>query len=91
MTRAPHAPQTAVKDHSMRKRLLLLVAATTAASSLLFFVSPADAVSTRHFTLDDAASLGGGELDGTMVHSSGRVTVGVALARVELEGASLET
>lgn len=73
----------------MRKRLILLVAATAAASSLLFFVSPADAVSTRHFTLDDAASLSGGELEGTMVHSDGRVTVGVALARVELEGAAL--
>ncbi len=73
----------------MRKRLILLVAATTAASSLLFFVNPADAVSTRHFTLDDAASLSGGELEGTMVHSSGQVTVGVALARVELDGAAL--
>ncbi len=73
----------------MRKRLILLVAATSAASSLLFFVNPADAVSTRHFTLDDAASLSGGELDGTMVHSSGQVTVGVALSRVELDGAAL--
>ncbi|MEM9074239.1 MAG: WD40 repeat domain-containing protein, partial [Myxococcota bacterium] len=73
----------------MRKRLLPLIALTAAASTSFWFVSPADAVSTRHFTLDNAESLGGGELDGTMVHSSGQVTVGVELARVELEGASL--
>ena len=38
-------------------RLYLLLALATAGSSVLFLASPADAVSTRHFTLDDAAEL----------------------------------
>lgn len=72
------------------RTLVGLVATTSIISiSLFFFVSPADAVSTRHFTLDDAASLSAGELDGTMVHSQGHVTVGVSVARTELEGATL--
>lgn len=70
-------------------RLLLLVTLTSLVSASLFFVSPVDAVATRHFTLDDAESLSAGELDGTMVHSQGHVTVGVAVSRIELDGATL--
>lgn len=74
----------------MKRKLLSLVALTSITSASLFFVvSPVDAVATRHFTLDNAASLSAGELDGTMVHSQGHITVGVSVARTELEGATL--
>ena len=72
-----------------KRKLLLLIALTTALSASLLFVSPVDAVATRNFTLDDAESLGAGELDGTMVHSDGHVTVGVSVSRIGLEGATL--
>ena len=45
----------------MNRRLYALLALTSVASSALLLASPADAVSTRHFTLDDAASLAAGE------------------------------
>ncbi|HJK91886.1 MAG TPA: hypothetical protein RMH26_14225, partial [Polyangiaceae bacterium LLY-WYZ-15_(1-7)] len=75
----------------MKRRLLTFVAITTLASLSVFAVSPADAVSTRHFTLDDADDLAAGELDGTMVLDSGQLAVGVGVARVELEGAVLSS
>lgn len=71
----------------MRSRLLLLTAAMALASALvLAFTESADAVSTQVFVLDDAASLAAGELDGTAVHSDGRVTIGLEARRLELEG-----
>lgn len=73
----------------MLRRLTVLLALATAASSALFLASPADAVSTRHFTLDDATELAAGELEGTMVWSTGQVVVGAQVARVALEGAAL--
>lgn len=74
----------------MRSRLLLLTAATALVSGLvLAFAQSADAVSTQQFVLDDAASLAAGELDGTAVHSDGRVTLGLEARRLELEGVDL--
>ena len=73
----------------MNKRLLVLIVAASVASTLFFMSNSVDAVATRHFTLDDAESLSGGELEGTMVHSRGFVSVGVGVARVQLEGAAL--
>ncbi|MEZ4246894.1 MAG: hypothetical protein R3B99_01430 [Polyangiales bacterium] len=73
----------------MNRRLYALLALTSVASSALLLASPADAVSTRHFTLDDAASLAAGELEGTMVWSTGQVVVGAQVARVALDGASV--
>ncbi|MBX3246270.1 MAG: hypothetical protein KF901_03730 [Myxococcales bacterium] len=75
----------------MNRRLLSLLALTTLASLGLVFVSPADAVSTRHFLLDDAEGLAAGELEGTMVLSTGEVVVGAQLARIGLENAALAT
>ncbi len=73
----------------MNRRLYVLLALASAASSALWLASPVDAVSTRHFTLDDASELSAGELDGTMVWSTGQVVVGAQVARVALEGASV--
>ena len=71
----------------MKKRLLLLVTLATTLSSLALFAPHADAVTTLHFSLDNAASLAAGELDGTMVHSRGHVTVGAQTTRIELSEA----
>ena len=72
---------------SIPKRALLMtcVAALGSAALLLAFRSPADAVSTRRFLLDDAASLAAGELDGTAVHSDGSVTAGAELRRIAMD------
>jgi len=78
------------KTTKRQRRLLALVGTTSAAAfAVLLAAGPADAVSTRRFILDDAESLGAGELDGTMVHSSGQVVVGAQVARVALGEAGL--
>lgn len=72
------------------QRLLLTILATSVLSfAMLSFVGTADAVSTRHFTLDGSTELAQGELEGVMVHSDGHVTLGVGHERIELEGASV--
>lgn len=69
----------------MRTRLLLTITAASAAAALVLVAAdPVDAVSTRSFLLDDAASLAAGELDATAVHSNGSVTTGAQVTRVEL-------
>jgi outer membrane protein assembly factor BamB len=68
-----------------RPRLLLATAAATLVSVLVGLVaSRVDAVGTRSFELDDAASLAAGELHRTAVHSDGRVTTSVELRRIAL-------
>ncbi|HEY8426752.1 MAG TPA: hypothetical protein VIL20_00195 [Sandaracinaceae bacterium] len=56
----------------------------SAALSGAIVLGTAEAVSTERFVLDDAGSLGAGELIRTVVHSDGRVTIGPELARVAL-------
>ena len=67
-----------------RTRLTLLVTAASVASAFLVIARPAIAVVTRHFTLDSASSLEAGEMDGTMVLSSGKVTLGAEVRRLEM-------
>lgn len=86
----PNRPRTMTTRSRIRRPLLAgLLTATTLLAGTFAFVTPAEAVSTRHFTLDDAGALAAGELDGAMVTSDGRVRVGVAVRRVELGGAAL--
>ena len=54
------------------------------AGLVLFVAVSAHAVTTKRFVLDDAASLSAGELEGTSVHSSGMVTVGVKTTRTQI-------
>ncbi|MFW6050609.1 MAG: hypothetical protein ACODAU_05515 [Myxococcota bacterium] len=63
--------------------------AASAPVALLLSAAAATAVSTRHFTLDDAESLAAGELDGTAVHSDGSVTVGARVRRLPLGEAAV--
>lgn len=49
----------------------------------------AEAVGTRSFLLDDAKTLAEGKLDGTAVHSTGHVTLGLEAQRIELPQVSL--
>lgn len=72
-----------------RRALLLALATSVAAVALTLVVPRADAVSTRSFVLDDAASLAAGELDGTAVHSDGSVTIGVGTRRIGLDDAAV--
>ncbi len=69
-----------------RIRALLLVVSTSILSIFLAFfaIDPVEAVATRSFDLDDAASLAAGELQRTTVYSDGRVTAGVELRRVAM-------
>ncbi|MEM9192398.1 MAG: hypothetical protein AAGF12_24700 [Myxococcota bacterium] len=67
---------------------ILLAAALGLAVAVLAIVAiqgSADAISTRSFVLDDAASLAAGELDGTAVHSNGSVTAGAAVRRIPFD------
>ena len=76
---------------SKTSRRALALTALTAILSLpvALLAPPADAVSTRSFVLDDAASLAAGELEGTAVHSDGSVTIGVQTRRIGLDEAAL--
>lgn len=69
-----------------RTRAFLLVLSTSLPSALvaLYATGSAEAVATRSFELDDAASLAAGELQRTAVHSDGRVTTGVELRRIAM-------
>ncbi|HJL15295.1 MAG TPA: hypothetical protein RMH99_06555 [Sandaracinaceae bacterium LLY-WYZ-13_1] len=66
------------------RRVVLTAAAGAALSAALVLASEAGAVSTERFVLDDAESLAAGDLIRTAVHSDGRVTAGVELARLAL-------
>ncbi|MBW2461554.1 MAG: hypothetical protein JRH11_07895 [Deltaproteobacteria bacterium] len=72
-----------------RRALLLAVTTSVAAVALALIAPRADAVSTRSFVLDDAATLAAGELDGTAVHSDGSVTIGVGTRRIGLDEAAV--
>jgi sugar lactone lactonase YvrE len=64
--------------------VLTSIASIASMGVALSIVLPAEAVGTRSFELDDAASLAAGELQRTAVHSDGRVTTGVELRRIAL-------
>jgi outer membrane protein assembly factor BamB len=64
---------------------LAAMSALGSAVLVLALDGPADAVSTRSFSLDDAASLAAGELDGTAVHSNGSVTASAETRRIGLD------
>lgn len=75
-----------------RPALLALTAAATAASAVaswLALSTPAAAVSTRSFRLDDADSLREGTLSGAAVSSDGSVVPGVETRRVALPDAAV--
>lgn len=69
---------------SLRTRALLFAAASAVASTVVLIALPASAVSTRHFSLDDAGDFERGELDGAMVRSDGAVVPGVTTKRLGL-------
>jgi len=71
-------------NRSLRTRALLFAAASALASTVVLIALPASAVSTRHFTLDDAGDFNRGELDGAMVRSDGAVVPGVTTTRLGL-------
>ena len=73
-----------LRPSSLSSRSVGLALAGAVASVALVLASPAGAVGTRSFELDDAASLAAGELVRTAVHSDGRVTAGVELRRLAL-------
>lgn len=63
---------------------MVLALFSTALSIGLVWVGSAGAISTGRFVLDDAESLGAGELIRTTVQSDGRVESGAELARIAL-------
>lgn len=69
---------------SLRRVARLALGGALLSTALVWAVAHAGAVSTERFLLDDATSLAAGELRRTAVHSDGRVTAGVELARIAL-------
>lgn len=76
--------QHQINPSARRRTTVQLVIALCAVSAL--FTGTALAVSSQRFRLDSREQLSGGELDGTMVRSDGRVVRGAATDRIELEG-----
>jgi len=62
----------------------LAILAALGAVTTLAVVATVDAISTRSFVIDDAATMAAGELDGAAVHSNGSITPGGKLARIEM-------
>ncbi|MFW5920883.1 MAG: hypothetical protein ACOCUS_03505, partial [Polyangiales bacterium] len=77
-------PETTREAKIRNRRLAAIVVACAGAALAAWLVSSARAVSTRSFLLDSARDLSAGEMDGTAVHSDGRVTVGAQLTRLAL-------
>lgn len=71
-------------QRTVRTRALLFAALSALVCSVVLIALPASAVSTRHFTLDDAGDFDKGELDGAMVRSDGAVVPGVTTKRLGL-------
>ena len=69
---------------AMNRLLAASVGASATLSIAALVAAPASAVSTRHFSLDDADDFDGGELDGAMLRSDGAVVPGVTTRRVAL-------
>jgi hypothetical protein len=63
----------------------LVLVGTALLVGVACFAPPANAVSTRHFLLDDAGSLSAGELEATAVTSDGSVIPSVETRRLEIE------
>jgi hypothetical protein len=63
---------------------LFCLTSAVALASVFVWSEVASAVSTRSFVLDDAASLGAGELHHVAVRSDGRVSTSVELTRVAM-------
>jgi len=70
---------------TMRAAALALTGTLVAAVGL----SRAGAVGTRHFTIDETDAFEAGELDGTMVLSSGELRRGLSLGRIEIPDTAL--
>jgi sugar lactone lactonase YvrE len=65
--------------------VIVVSLSTLAVAMVVAWMAPANAVSTRSFILDDAASLAAGELDGTAVLSDGSVIPGIEVRRIALD------
>ena len=68
----------------MRRRVLFVTALSAVVSVSTLVAIPVEAVSTRHFTLDDAGDFDSGELEGAMVRSDGAIVPGVTTKRLAL-------